>query len=135
MKTRTRTFIAATAAALLLGAPVVMHAQYVGPSSSPELRQVAAVLKDGRDDQRVRLQGRLVRHVGSDKYLFSDGSGEIRVEIDHDVFPRVPVGDATRVEIFGEVEKDFLESPEIDVERLEVLAGPAAPASAPAAAR
>jgi uncharacterized protein (TIGR00156 family) len=136
MKTRSKTFIAATAAAaaLLLGAPAVMHAQYVGPSASPELRQVAAVLKDGRDDQRVRLQGRLVRHVGSDKYLFSDGSGEIRVEIDHDVFPRVPIGDATRVEIVGEVEKDFLESPEIDVERLEVLAGPGSAASAPAPA-
>lgn len=111
------------AAGLLLGAAA--RAQYTGPSAAPELRQVAAALKEGRDNQRVRLQGVLVRHLRADKYLFSDGSGEIRVEIEHGLFPRVPVDAQTRVEIVGEVEKDFLESPEIDVERIEAAPGPA----------
>ncbi|MEF7614521.1 NirD/YgiW/YdeI family stress tolerance protein [Aquincola sp. MAHUQ-54] len=135
MKAKFGKILATAAAGLLLAAPAVMHAQYVGPSASPELRQVAAVLKEGRDDQRVRLQGVLVRHLGSDKYLFSDGSGQIRVEIDDHVFPQAQVSETTRLEIQGEVEKDFLESPEIDVERVVLLSaapGAAAPASAPA---
>ena len=62
------------------------------------------------------LRGYLVKQVGTKKYMFSDGTGEIRVEIDFEDFRGLIVDAKTRVEIRGEVEKDFLESPEIDVD-------------------
>ena len=59
--------------------------------------------------------------------MFSDGSGQIRVEIDDEVFPRHRIGPQTTVELHGEVEKDFMQRVEIDVERLLIVDGQAAP--------
>ena len=105
---------------------VTALAQYSGPSdrkasATARYASVAEVLKNPVDDVMVTFEGRLVREVGKEKYLFSDGTGEIRVEIDNDVFPKGAVDDKTRVRIHGEVEKDFMQSPEIDVKRIETL--------------
>ena len=96
-------------------------AQYTGPSSAPAYASVAEILKNPVDDATVELTGYIVRKVGSDKYIFSDGQSQIRVEIDRKVFPTSPINDKTRVRIRGEVEKEFLESPEVDVDVIEVL--------------
>lgn len=103
-----------------LGLTSLANAQYVGPSDQKTPQSVAEILKNPVDDQKVILQGKIVRKVGKEKYLFSDGSAEIRVEIDDDVFPGQKIDQHTHVEIRGEVEKDFLESPEIDVDVLIV---------------
>lgn len=109
----------AAAAAVLAGNA---QAQYVGPSAAPEApRTVAAILKNPVDDQAVVLRGHLLRKVGNEKYTFSDGTAEIRVEIDDKVFMNRKIDARTQVEIRGEVEKDFMESPEIDVDVLTVV--------------
>lgn len=66
------------------------------------------------------LRGKLLRQTGDEKFVFSDGSGEIRVEIDDDLFRKLgsKVSEHTVVEIRGEVDKDPLRKPEIDVERI-----------------
>lgn len=43
------------------------------------------------------------------------------MEIDNDDFPGQKVSESMVMEIYGEVEKDFLETPEIDVERLTIV--------------
>lgn len=116
-----RTTLAVSAAALAGLASLPLYAQYAGPSSHAPAQSVSAILAKPVDDQRVTLQGVLVRQVSSDKYLFSDGSGEIRVEIDHDELPQQRFDQTTRIEIIGEVEKDFLQSPEIDVDHVRVI--------------
>jgi len=98
-------------------------AQYTGPSASKpaatvRYANVAEILKNPVEDVRVRLQGQLVRKIGNEKYLFSDGTGEIRVDIDDERFPASKIDEKTKVSIEGEVEKDFLQSPEIDVATL-----------------
>ena len=67
------------------------------------------------------LKGYLVEQLSSDKYRFSDGKNEIRVEIDRKRLPARPLDASTRIEIRGKVEKDFLQSPEIDVKALTVI--------------
>lgn len=96
-------------------------AGYTGSASQQHLSSVKSVLAKPVDDQFVALKGHLLKQLSSDKYLFSDGTGEIRVEIDNDLFPSQPINDKTLIEIRGEVEKDFMESPEIDVDRLIIL--------------
>lgn len=111
--------LAMVLAAALVAMPAV--AQYVGPGAQPVATTVQAVLSKPVDDLRVVLRGKIVRQVSSDKYVFSDGKHEIRVEIDDRLFPARPVTATTTVEIVGEVEKDFMESPEIDVEALHIV--------------
>lgn len=115
-------------AVLCAGLALSAHAQYQGPGSraarsTPQgpVATVADVLKRGRDDQRVSLTGNVIRKVGWEKYLFRDASGEIRIEIDDDVMPTEPFDDKTKVEIVGEVERDFLRSVEIDVKAIRIL--------------
>lgn len=110
----------ATVGALCLGASVA-QAQYVGPSSTASYKNVAEILKDPVDDTMVVLSGHLLRKVGKEKYIFSDSSGEIRVEIDAKHFPPTPISEKTKVQITGEVEKDFMSSPEIDIKGLVIV--------------
>ena len=84
------------------------------------LESVSEILKNPIDGQRVVLRGYLVKQVGVEKYLFSDNTGEIRVEIDAEGFRGLTVDEKTRVELIGEVEKDFLHSPEFDVDVISV---------------
>lgn len=99
---------------------MVAYAQYAGPGSSVN-SDLGKILANPVDDEQVKLTGYLIRKVSSDKYIFSDGKHQIRVEIDKDVFPSQPFDEKTLIEIEGEVEKDFLESVEIDVERITIL--------------
>ena len=104
-----------------IGLPIAVQAQYVGPSTQPQAQSVAEILKNSVDDQKVVLKGHITKKVGKKKYMFSDGTGEIRVEIDHDRLPMQRIDDKTLVEISGEVDTEFLKSPEIDVDLVSVL--------------
>ena len=73
-----------------------------------------------RDDTPVILQGRIVRALGREKYLFEDSTGTIVIEIDHDKWRGLTVGPEDRVEISGEVDKNR-HRVEIDVDRIRKL--------------
>lgn len=96
-------------------------AEYIGPAAQVVATAVKAILANPVDDQQVVARGHILRQVSKDKYIFSDGTAEIRVDIDAKYFPVEKISDKTIVEIRGEVEKDFLESPEIDVHAVTVV--------------
>lgn len=97
-------------------------AQYVGPGSVKAAANVAEILKNPVDDMTVVLRGKLIRKIGSDKYTFSDGTGEIVVEIEHRDFPAQRVTETTTVEIEAKVDKDFMRKPELEAKRVTVVA-------------
>lgn len=119
MPTHLKFLAAASIATSLFALPVA--AQYVGPSSASQQKQVAEILKNPVDDEDVTIQGHLLRKLGDEKYVFSDGSGEIVAEIDDDDFPREPIDEKTKVELVGEVDTSRQRPPEIDVERVRVV--------------
>jgi len=65
-------------------------ASYTGPGAQACSQTVDDILKAPQNDQDVVLQGNLIRKVGDEKYIFSDGTGEISVEIDDDKLPPEP---------------------------------------------
>lgn len=115
---RLRHILAFAVLSLPLSFPVA--AQYVGPSAVGEA-SVAAILQNPIDDQDVQLTGNLVRKTNHEKYVFSDGSGEIVVEIDAKRFPDQPIDEKTKVEITGEVDTGFSRAPEIEVDSLRIV--------------
>ena len=116
-----KALIPAGALTLLLGMMGSAQAQFTGPGALPEKTSLAEVLANPVEDQRVRLRGHLVKQLSSDKYLFSDGRQQIRVEIDRQYLPSQAFGPEVTLLIEGEVEKDFMESPEIDVDRISIV--------------
>lgn len=110
----------------ILGAGLLMialpiQAQYVGPSSIPSYNTVETILENPIDDMPVVLDGFIIKKVGKEKYIFTDGTGEIRIDLDNKYLPGQTFDDKTKVRIRGEVEKDFLQSPEIDIEHPVVI--------------
>jgi uncharacterized protein (TIGR00156 family) len=87
---------------------------YTGPSIGVSGIQDA---KRMWDESPVVLEGKIERFVGNEKYMFSDGSDTIIVEIDHDLWYGLSVGEADIVVIYGEVDKNYGRV-EIDVDRV-----------------
>lgn len=87
---------------------------YTGPSAAS--MTVAEAKKLG-DDTPVVLIGKLEKSLGGEKYLFTDNTGSVTVEIDNDDWRGLTVNDKDTVEICGEVDKDFMNF-EIDVDSI-----------------
>jgi uncharacterized protein (TIGR00156 family) len=58
------------------------------------------------DDTKVLLTGKLAQSPEDEKYIFSDSTGEISVEIDRKIMRRLSVGISDTVEISGEVDNE-----------------------------
>ncbi|MEY3873012.1 MAG: hypothetical protein RLZZ296_2007 [Pseudomonadota bacterium] len=76
--------------------------------------------KSLKDDAKVTLQGTIQSHIGGENYIFKDASGTVEVEIDNRRWVGQTVSATDRVELFGEVDKDW-NSVKIDVKRLRKL--------------
>ena len=108
-----------SALALSLGLSTA-QAQFVD-SKTPEITSVQTVLKNGKDDQWVALEGKIVERINGDHYRFRDGTGVIEVEIDDHVFKGQKVTAETLIRIEGEVDTELVGDNKIDVERLAVI--------------
>lgn len=88
------------------------HGGFTGPE--PAMSTVKQALKMS-DDSPVALKGNITQSLGDESYQFKDGTGNIILEIDREHWLGQNVTPADTVIIYGEVEKDFMESTEIDV--------------------
>jgi len=117
-----------TPAAIALMLTTGAMAQFTGPSDvaqaqNPEypLATVREIKADPTDDMKATLEGRILRKVADEEYLFSDDTNEIHVEIDDDDFPRQPVSETTRVRLEGEVDTHRYKEVDFDVDRMTIL--------------
>jgi uncharacterized protein (TIGR00156 family) len=77
---------------------------YKGPGAAAI---TVAEAKNLRDDTPVILQGKIERFLGDEKYLFSDDTGNMIVEIDNRVWGNLSVDENEMVEINGEIDREF----------------------------
>lgn len=116
-----KSIVTALLAVSTLCIALATQAQYVGPTTQTRAHSVAEILRNPVDDQKVVLKGYILKEVGKNRYMFSDGTGEIRVEINRDRFPLQRVDEKTMVELSGEVETEFMKSPEIEVDLISIV--------------
>jgi uncharacterized protein (TIGR00156 family) len=77
---------------------------YKGPGA---VAITVAEAKNLRDDTPVLLKGKIERFLGDEKYLFSDDTGNIVIEIDDRVWGDLSVDENEVVEINGEIDREF----------------------------
>lgn len=77
-------------------------------------------VKTLKDDTKVTLQGTIQSHIGGENYIFKDASGTIEVEIDDRRWAGQTISATDRVEIFGEIDKDW-STVKVDVKRIRKL--------------
>ena len=116
------TLAAPTIAAGFQGPNSAQGGGFQGPTTGIEADTVAKAQKSW-DDARVVLSGTITQRVaGSDGiYSFMDTTGEMIVEIDFELFAGRTVTPQNKVRLSGKVDKDFMESPKVDVKVLEIL--------------
>jgi uncharacterized protein (TIGR00156 family) len=96
-------------------------AGYSGPSTVP-LMTAKDLLAKGKDDQYVKLKGKLVNHKGGEEYEFADQSGKMTVEIDAKRFPDgAKIDQNTLVELTGEFDKETFGESTLDVKQIKVV--------------
>lgn len=96
-------------------------AGYAGPSSVP-LMTAKDVLAKARDDQYVKVKGKLTSHKGGEDYEFTDASGKMTVEIDARHFPAgVAIDQTTLVELTGEFDKETFGESTMDVKQIRIV--------------
>ena len=71
-----------------------------------------------KDDAPVVLKGKIEKSLGNEKYQFNDGTGIIIIEIDDDEWNGVVVKPENTVEIRGEIDKELMSQPQVDVEMI-----------------
>ena len=103
-------------------APALPGGGFQGPGGTVSTDTVAKALV-APNKTPVVLTGHVVeRLAGSDdKYLFKDATGQIIVDIDHEIFAGRTVTPQTKVRLSGKVDKDMMEPVKIDVKVLEIL--------------
>ena len=91
---------------------------YTGPI---ETVSVATLLADTSmfSGQDAIVDGKIVRQLKNDTFIFSDGQSEIQIELDDDIRLAQPLTADTKVRIFGEYEGG--KTPEIEVDHIQVL--------------
>jgi uncharacterized protein (TIGR00156 family) len=90
--------------ALALGSMVHAQEGYRGPGANAVTVETA---KSMRDDTPVTLRGKLEQFLGDEKYLFTDDTGSIVIEIDNRLWRGISVDQNDTVEITGEIDKGF----------------------------
>ena len=73
-----------------------------------------------KDDSWITVRGYLDKQIGDEDYLFRDGSGNMKVEIDQKRWHGQTITPKDQVELTGELDKDF-NSIELDVKQVRKL--------------
>ena len=78
-------------------------------------------VKNKSDDTMVVMQGQIAKAIGDEKYLFTDKTGEIIIEIDNQDFDGVTVSAGEIIEITGEVDKEMMKPAKVEVKSIKKL--------------
>lgn len=74
-----------------------------------------AKAKSTADKSVVTLQGKIVKQVDEDEYIFTDGTAEMKVEIDQHIWRGVDVNSQNTLRITGIIDNDVMEKTTLDV--------------------
>lgn len=121
---KTMILTAMTAAALLVGvsataSPYRLQTQNMQSVNAHAIAQgitSVAQLSKLPDDSMVRLKGKIVRALYDDNYEFSDGTGTVVVEIDHELWQGRPLNTNQTITLVGELDKEWHASQHISVD-------------------
>ncbi|MDR2257793.1 MAG: NirD/YgiW/YdeI family stress tolerance protein [Treponema sp.] len=91
-------------ALICTGSTLYAQEGYRGPGADIVTVKAAKSL---RDDYPVTLRGKIEKFLGDDKYLFTDDTGSIVIEIDNRLWRGISVDQNDTVEITGEVDRGF----------------------------
>lgn len=79
--------------------------------------KTVAALKDAQDDSIVMLEGKIIKQVGKDDFLFKDATGEIEIEVSKKAWKGQTITPNDTIEIRGKVDKEW-DKTEVEVKKI-----------------
>lgn len=71
------------------------------------------------DNSMVTLVGNITQRIDKDEYWFTDGSAQIKIEIENHVWKGLEVGPNDKIRISGKLDNEAFEKAELEVYRVE----------------
>ena len=71
------------------------------------------------DNSMITLEGNITQQIDDDEFWSTDGTGQIKVEIERHVWNGLNVGSNDKVRIFGKLDNEMFEKAELEVLRIE----------------
>ena len=71
------------------------------------------------DNSMITLEGNITQQIDDDEFWFTDGTGQIRVEIERQVWIGLNVGPNDKIRIFGKLDNEVFDRAELEVLRIE----------------
>ena len=105
---------------LIVMLPLFAQAQYTGPVMDHSRMTVEEVL-EARVGTYALVTGRIVNKLGENYYTFRDDTGEIRVEIEPNIWQNREVGPQTTVRLHVEIDSSIMGRRYLWVESLELV--------------
>ncbi len=107
---------------VLFFAATGVFAQFTGPGMvGGGVTTVKQLLERPIDDMWVVLKGNILSQIGHELYIFSDGTGQIAVDIDYKYLPyNRTITPQTVVQIAGEVDAEYM-GIKIDVKQVMII--------------
>ena len=71
------------------------------------------------DNSMITLEGNITQQIDDDEFWFTDGTGQIKVEIERQVWNGLNVGPNDKIRIFGKLDNEMFDRAELEVLRIE----------------
>ena len=71
------------------------------------------------DNSMITLVGNITQQIDDDEFWFTDGTGQIKIEIKKRVWNGLNVDSKDKVKIYGKLDNEVFEKAELDVLRIE----------------
>ena len=113
-----RTLLVLSLVSLLL--PAITAARFTGPTATGQTNTVAQARR-ARVDTYVTVTGNIVAHLREDYFTFRDDTGEIRVEIEPEVWRNRDIGANTTVRLLAEVDRNAAGTVYLWVQSFEIV--------------
>lgn len=110
------------------GAAPQAQPKQASPKNSAPITSAQAVAS-AKDDQPVKLRGQIVSQKSRNEYVFSDGTGNVDVEIGARAFKgdNKQLKAGTQVEIVGEVDTRRKQQPKVEAKSVTIAASSGSP--------
>ena len=71
------------------------------------------------DNSMITLVGNITQQIDDDEFWFSDGTGQIKVEIERHVWNGLNVDPSDKVKVYGKLDNEAFEKADLEVLRIE----------------
>ena len=73
------------------------------------------------DNSMVALEGNISQQIDDDEYWFTDGTGQIKVEIERHVWNGLNVDPSDKVKVYCKLDNEAFEKADLEVLRIEKI--------------